>query len=151
MTQTTTSAQSNGQIPSQSSTSRQSPRPAFQPQRYAPSPASRREYLLRRKLDLEMEVQDVLAQLDSLDDEQLALDDARSTLRAQVPALKKQTAVAGLFGVRQTPAERVFAYQVQRMAQEEARIEQQKIRSSHQLQAAHAKLALVDAELDLLP
>jgi len=98
-----------------------------------------------------MEVQDVLAQLDSLDDEQLVLDDAKEALRQQVPGLKKQVAVAGLFGTRQTPAERVFAYQVQRMAQEGARIEQQKIRSSHQLQAAHAKLALVDAEIDLLP
>lgn len=151
MMQNTTSAPNNAQIPLQPSPNRQPPRPSFQPQRYTPSPASRREYLLRRKLDLEMEVQDVLAQLDSLDDEQLALDDAKATLRQQVPALKKQTAVAGLFGVRQTPAERVFAYQVQRMAQEEVRIEQQKIRSSHQLEAAHAKLALVDAEIDLLP
>lgn len=151
MMQNTPSAQPNGQIPSQPSPNRQSPRPSFQQQRYAPSPAARRDYLLRRKLDLEMEVQDLLAQLDSLDDEQLALDDARAALHQQVPALKKRVAVAGMFGARQTAAERIFAFQVQRMAQEGTRIEQQKIRSSHQLQAAHAKLTLVDAEIDLLP
>ena len=152
MTQNPTSTQSNGQITPQPSTTSKNPRPSFQPSRYTPSsPAARRDYLLRRKLDLEMEVQDLLAQLDSLDDEQFALDDAKATLRQQVPVLKKQVAVAGFFGTRQTPAERVFAFQVQRMAQEAARIEQQKIRSAHQLQAAHAKLALVDAEIDLLP
>jgi predicted nucleic acid-binding Zn-ribbon protein len=112
---------------------------------------SRREYLLRRKLDLEMEVHDLLARLDSLDDEQLTLDEAKEHLQQQVPALKKQVAVSGLFGVRQTPAERVFAYQVQRIAQEKARIERDKIRYAHQLQAVHAKLDLLDGELDLLP
>lgn len=151
MTQNTSSAPSHGQIAPQPSPNQRPPRPSFQPQRYAPSPAARREYLLRRKLDLEMDVQELLAQLDSLDDEQLALDEVKDKLQQQVGALKKQVAVAGLFGVRQTPAERVFAYQVQRMVQETARIEQQKIRCSHQLQAAHAKLALIDGELDLLP
>ncbi len=96
-------------------------------------------------------MQDLLARLDSLDDEQIALESRKASLRQQMPSLKVQAALTGLFGVRQTAAERVFAFQVQRLLQEDAWVTQQKIRCAHQLQAAHAKLALIDAEIDLLP
>lgn len=151
MTQNPSPMSPNGKITPLPTNHAQAPRATFPRQRASVTSVSRREYLVRRKLDLELEAQDLLARLDSLDDEQLALEEAKDRLHKQVPALKKQVAVAGLFGIRQTPAERVFAYQVRRIAQEEARIAQHKIRCSHQIQAVHAKLALIDGELDLLP
>jgi hypothetical protein len=112
---------------------------------------SRRDYLLRRKLDLEMEAQDLLARLDSLDDEWIALQQRKAILRQQAPSVKAQALLSGVFGIRQTAGERLFAFQVQRIMQEEVRIEQQKIHYSHQIQAVNAKLALIDSEIDLLP
>ena len=130
------------------------PRTAFNQQRQTRSPygyPSRRDLLIRRKLDLEMEAQDLIARLDSLDDEWIALQQRKTALQQQVPSLKTQAALSGLLGIRQTAAERLFAFQIQRIAQEEARIELQKIQTSHQINAVNAKLSLIDSEIDLLP
>ncbi len=69
----------------------------------------------------------------------------------QIPSLKTQALISGMFGIRQTAAERLFAFQVQRIMQEEVRIEHQKIQASHQISAINARLALIDAEIDPLP
>jgi hypothetical protein len=98
-----------------------------------------------------MEAQDLIARLDSLDDEWIALQQRKTALQQQVPSLKTQAALSGLLGIRQTAAERLFAFQIQRIAQEEARIELQKIQTSHQINAVNAKLSLIDSEIDLLP
>ncbi|MEO9031458.1 MAG: hypothetical protein ABI413_21855 [Ktedonobacteraceae bacterium] len=129
-------------------------RSAFnQPRQAQPSYASaaRRDALVRRKLDLEMEAQDLLSCLDSLDDQWIALHQRKAILRQQVPSLKAQVVLSGVFGIRQTSAERLFEFQVSRIMQEEVRIEQQKIHCSHQIGALNAKMALLDSEIDLLP
>lgn len=113
--------------------------------------ASKRDYLVRRKLDLEMEAQDLLSRLDSLDDQWLALQQRKAMLRQQVPSLKAQVMLSGVFGLRHTAAERLFEFQVSRIMQEEVRIEQHKIHCSHQIGAINAKLALLDSEIELLP
>lgn len=125
----------------------------FQPnQTYPPrNPLEqRREFLWRERVKLELQVQGLLAHVANLYQQWQHLQTRKTALGNQVPKVAGQILLAGLVGIRQLPAERLYAYEKDRIAQEEDRIQQDLIRCNGDAAALQAQISVIDVELSLL-
>jgi hypothetical protein len=68
----------------------------------------RREFLWRERVKLEMQVQALLALIQSLEQEWYVLEQRRAMLEREKPKLAAQIVLSGLAGSRYLPAERLY-------------------------------------------
>src|SRR6266852_2898171 len=97
----------------------------------------RREFLWRERVKLEMQVQALIALIQSLDKERCVLEHHKASVEQEKPKLAAQIVLSGLTGTRSLPTERLFQYRRERLIQEEERLGQAMIRYQHDLAGLH--------------
>jgi seryl-tRNA synthetase len=110
----------------------------------------RREFLWRERVKLELQVQALLAQAESLDEAWRALQQRKANVQHQKPKLAAQIVLSGLARSRSLPAERLFHYERERILQEEERLRQAIIFCQGDLAALQAQINVIQLELSLL-
>ncbi len=110
----------------------------------------RREFLWRERVKLEFQVQSLLARATTLHQQWQHLQARKAALGHRVPKVAGQILLAGLVGIRQLPAERLYAYEKDRIAQDEDRIQQDLIHCNGDATALQAQISVIDVELSLL-
>jgi len=110
----------------------------------------RREFLWRERVRLELQVQALLAQGESLARQWQHLQERKVALGKQLPRVAGQIVLSGLVGICQLPSERLYSYEKERIAQEEYRLQQDIIRCHGDAAALHAQIEVLDFELSLL-
>jgi hypothetical protein len=110
----------------------------------------RREFLWRERVRLELQVQVLLARVESLARQWQHLQERKAALGNQLPRVVGQIVLSGLVGIRQLPSERLHFYERDRIAQEEYRLQQDIILCNGDVAALHAQIEVLDFELSLL-
>ena len=110
----------------------------------------RREFLWRERVRLELQVQALLARGESLARQWQHLQEKKVALGNQLPKIAGQIVLSGLVGIRQLPSERQHAYERERIAQEEYRLQQDIIRCNGDAAGLQAQIEVLDFELSLL-
>jgi hypothetical protein len=110
----------------------------------------RREFLWRERVKLEMQVQALLALLQSLEQEYCVLQQRKASMEQEKPKLAAQIVLSGLTGTRSLPTERLFQYRRERLIQEEERIGQAMFRYQHDLAGLHGQIEVILLELSFL-
>ena len=110
----------------------------------------RREFLWREHVKLEMQVQSLLALLQSMEQEWCVLEQRRAMLEQEKPALAAQIVLSGLTGSRSLPAERLYQYRRERFFQEEERLRQTMIRYQNELAGLQGQIKVICLELSFL-
>ena len=110
----------------------------------------RREFLWRERVKLEMQVQALIARVESLEQEWCMLQHHQARMQQQKPKLAAQIVLSGLAGMRYLPAERLFQYERERLMQEEVRLQQAMIRCQSDLTALQAQIEVIHLELSFL-
>ena len=110
----------------------------------------RREFLWRERVKLELQVQALLAQAESLEQTWRALQQRKANMQHQKPKLAAQIVLSGLARSRSLPAERLFHYERERIVQEEERLRQTIIFCQGDLAALQSQIEVIQLELSLL-
>ena len=110
----------------------------------------RREFLWRERVKLEMQVQALLALLQSMEQEWCVLEQRRAMLEQEKPTLAAQIVLSGLAGSRSLPAERLYQYRRERLFQEEERLRQAMIRYQGELAGLQGQIEVILLELSFL-
>jgi hypothetical protein len=110
----------------------------------------RREFLWRERVRLELQVQALLARGEGLARQWQLLQERKTALGNQLPRVASQMIIAGVFGIRQLPAERMHLYEQERIAQEEYRLQQDIIRCQGDAAGLYTQIEVLDFELSLL-
>jgi hypothetical protein len=110
----------------------------------------RREFLWRERVKLEMQVQALLALLQSLEQEYCVLQQRKACVEQEKPKLAAQIVLSGLVGTRSLSAERLYQYQRERLMQEEERLRQAMIRCQYDLAGLHGQIEVILLELSFL-
>jgi hypothetical protein len=110
----------------------------------------RREFLWRERVKLEMQVQALLALLQSLEQEYCVLEHRKTCVEQEKPKLAAHIVLSGLAGTRSLSAERLFQYRRERLMQEEERLGQAMIRCQHELAGLHGQIEVIRLELSFL-
>jgi hypothetical protein len=110
----------------------------------------RREFFWRERVKLEMQVQSLLALLQSMEQEWCVLEQRKAGLAQERPRVAAQIMLSGLTGSRYLPAERLFQYRHERLLQEEERLRQATIRYQNELSGLLAQIEIVCLELSYL-
>jgi hypothetical protein len=110
----------------------------------------RREFLWRERVKLELQMQECLAQTDSLQREWQLLATRKAALQQRRSGLSTQILLSGLAGMRQLPAERLFQYERERMQQEELRLQQALLQCQRDLMAVQVQIEVIQIELSFL-
>ena len=110
----------------------------------------RREFLWRERVKLEMQVQAVLAQVFTLQQEGQQLARRKAALQQRRPELAAQILLSSLVGLRSLPAERQEQYERERVAQEEQRVQQALLHCQGDLTAIQSHIEVLDLERSLL-
>ena len=125
------------------SSARQQPASHFQQEQ-------RREFLWRERVKLEMQVQALLAQVAYLQREGQLLAQRKTGIQQRKPILSAQILLSGLAGIRHLPAERLFQYARERLAQEEVRLQQAMLQCQSDLTGLHAQIEVIQIEWSFL-
>jgi hypothetical protein len=112
--------------------------------------AQRREFLWRERVKLELQVQALLARVESLDQAWRALELRKANMQHQKPKLAAQIVLSSLARTRSLPAERLFHYERERILQEEERLRQAMIFCQGDLAALQAQIEVIQLELSFL-
>jgi hypothetical protein len=110
----------------------------------------RREFLWRERVKLEMQVQALLALLQSLEQEWCVLQHRKASMEQEKPKLAAQIMLSGLAGTRSLSAERLYQYRRERLMQEEERLGQAMIRCQHELAGLRGQIEVILLELSFL-
>ena len=110
----------------------------------------RREFLWRERVKLEMQVQALLALLQSLEEEYCVLQHRKASVEQEKPRLAAQIVLSGLAGTRSLSAERLYQYRRERLMQEEERLGQAMIRYQHELAGLQGQIEVICLELSFL-
>ena len=110
----------------------------------------RRDFLWRERVKLEMQVQALLALIQSLEQEWYALEQRRAMLEQEKPKIAAQIVLSGLAGSRYLPAERLYQYRRERFFQEEERLRQAMIRYQGELAGIQGQIEVIVLELSFL-
>jgi hypothetical protein len=110
----------------------------------------RREFLWRERVKLEMQVQALIALIQSLEQEWCVLQHRKASIEREKPKLAAQIVLSGLAGARYLPAERLFQYRGERLMQEEERLGQAMIRCQHDLTGLQGQIEVILLELSFL-
>ena len=110
----------------------------------------RRDFLWRERVKLEMQVQALLALLQSMEQEWCVLEQCRAMLEQEKPKLAAQIVLSGLAGSRSLPAERLYQYRRERLFQEEERVRQAMIQYQNELAGLQGQIEVICLELSFL-
>ena len=110
----------------------------------------RREFLWRERVKLEMQVQALLALLQSLEQEYCVLQQRKASMEQEKPKLAAQIVLSGLAGTRSLSAERLYQYRRERLMQEEERLGQAMIRYQSDLAGLQGQIEVIRLELSFL-
>ena len=110
----------------------------------------RREFLWRERVKLEMQVQALLALLQSLDQEWCVLQQRKASMEQEKPKLAAQIVLSGLAGTRSLSSERLYQYRRERLMQEEERLVQAMIRYQSDLAGLQGQIEVICLELSFL-
>jgi hypothetical protein len=110
----------------------------------------RREFLWRERVKLEMQVQALLALLQSLEQEYCVLQQRKACVEQEKPKLAAQIVLSGLVGTRSLSAERLYQYRHERLMQEEERLGQAMIRYQSDLAGLQGQIEVICLELSFL-
>jgi hypothetical protein len=110
----------------------------------------RREFLWRERVKLEMQVQALLALLQSLEQEYCVLQHRKVSVEQEKPKLAAQIVLSGLVGRRSLSAERLYLYRRERLMQEEERLGQAMIRYQSDLAGLQGQIEVIRLELSFL-
>jgi hypothetical protein len=110
----------------------------------------RHEFLWRERVKLEMQVQALLALLQSLEQEYCVLQQRKACVEQEKPKLAAQIVLSSLVGTRALSAERLYQYQHERLMQEEERLGQAMIRYQHELAGLQGQIEVIRLELSFL-
>ena len=110
----------------------------------------RREFLWRERVKLEMQVQALIALIQSLEQERCLLQHRKACVEQERPKLAAQIVLSGLVGTRSLSAERLYQYRRERLMQEEERLGQTMIRYQHDLAGLHGQIEVILLELSFL-
>ena len=110
----------------------------------------RREFLWRERVRLELQVQQCIAQSESLQSEWQLLATRKAALQQRRAGLSTQILLSGLSGMRQLPAERLFQYERERIQQEELRLQQALLQCQRDVMALEAQIEVIQIELSFL-
>ena len=110
----------------------------------------RREFLWRERVKLEMQVQALLALLQSLEQEYCVLQHRKASMEQEKPKLAAQIVLSGLAGTRSLSAERLYQYRRERLMQEEERLGQAMIRYQSDLAGLQGQIEVIRLELSFL-
>jgi len=110
----------------------------------------RREFLWRERVKLEMQVQALIALIQSLEQEYCVLQHRKASMEREKPKLAAQIVLSSLAGTRSLPAERLYQYRRERLMQEEERLGQAMIRCQYDLAGLHGQIEVILLELSFL-
>ena len=110
----------------------------------------RREFLWQERVKLEMQVQALLALLQSLEQEYCVLQHRKASMEQEKPKLAAQIVLSGLAGTRSLSAERLYQYRRERLMQEEERLGQAMIRYQSDLAGLQGQIEVIRLELSFL-
>ena len=110
----------------------------------------RREFLWRERVKLEMQVQALLALIQSLEQEYCMLQQRKASMEQEKPKLAAHIVLSGLAGTRSLSAERLYQYRRERLMQEEERLGQAMIRYQHDLAGLQGQIEVILLELSFL-
>lgn len=110
----------------------------------------RREFLWRERVKLEMQLQALIALIQSLEQEYCVLQHRKASIEREKPKLAAQIVLSGLAGTRSLPAERMYQYRNERIIQEEERLGQAMIRCQHDLAGLQGQIEVIHLELSFL-
>ena len=110
----------------------------------------RREFLWRERVRLELQVQAILARVESLEQAWHALQQRKASMQHQRLKLAAQIVLSGLARTRSLPAERLYHYERERLMQEEERLRQSMIFCQGDLAALQAQIEVIQLELSFL-
>src|SRR6266852_7018161 len=110
----------------------------------------RREFLWRERVKLEMQVQALIALIQSLEQEYCVFQHRKASIEQEKPKLAAQIVLSGLAGMRSLPTERLFQYRRERLVQEEERLGQAMIRCRHDLAGLQGQIEVILLELSFL-
>ena len=110
----------------------------------------RREFLWRERVKLEMQVQALLAILQSLEQEYCVLQHRKASMEQERPKLAAQIVLSGLTGTRSLSTERLFQYRRERLIQEEERLGQAMFRYQSDLAGLQGQIEVMLLELSFL-
>jgi len=110
----------------------------------------RREFLWRERVKLEMQVQALLALLQSLEQEWCVFQQRKASIEQEKPKLAAQIVLSGLAGTRSLSAERLYQYRRERLMQEEERLGHAMIRCPHDLAGLQGQIEVILLELSFL-
>ena len=110
----------------------------------------RREFLWRERVKLEMQVQALLALLQSLEQEYCVLQHRKASMEQEKPKLAAQIVLSGLAGTRSLSAERLYQYRRECLMQEEERLGQAMIRYQGDLAGLQGQIEVILLELSFL-
>ena len=110
----------------------------------------RREFLWRERVKLEMQVQALIALIQSLEQEYCVFQHRKASIEQEKPKLAVQIVLSGLAGIRSLQAERLFQYRHERLIQEEERLGQVMIRCQHDLAGLQGQIEVILLELSFL-
>jgi len=86
----------------------------------------------------------------SLEEEWVALQQRKASMQHQKPKLAVLVVLSSLVGIRSLPAERRFWNERERLAQDEARLQQARSSCKHDLEAIHVQIEVIEHELSSL-
>ena len=110
----------------------------------------RREFLWRERVKLEMQVQALIALIQSLEQEYCVFQHRKASIEQEKPKLAAQIVLSGLAGTRSLSAERLYQYRRERLMQEEERLGQAMIRYQHDLAGLQGQIEVILLELSFL-
>ena len=110
----------------------------------------RREFLWRERVKLEMQVQALLALIQSLEQEWCLFEHRKASVEQEKPKLAAQIVLSGFVGTRSLPTERLFQYRRERLIQEEERLGQAMIRYQSDLAGLQGQIEVILLELSFL-
>jgi hypothetical protein len=119
-------------------------------QRPGNSQEQRREFLWRERVQLEMQVQALIALLQGLEQEWCVLQHRKASVEQEKPKLAAQIVLSGLAGTRSLPAERLYQYRRERLMQEEERLGQAMMRYQSDLAGLQGQIEVIRLELTFL-
>jgi hypothetical protein len=110
----------------------------------------RREFLWQERVKLEMQVQALLALLQSLEQEYCVLQHRKASIEQEKPKLAAQIVLSGFVGTRSLSAERLYQYRRERLMQEEERLGQAMMRYQSDLAGLQGQIEVIRLELTFL-
>ena len=119
-------------------------------QRPGNSLEQRREFLWRERVKLEMQVQALLALLQSLEQEWHGLQHRKAIMEQEKPKLAAQIVLSVLAGTRSLSSERLYQYRRERLMQEEERLGQAMIQCHDDLAGLQGQIEVICLELTFL-